>query len=354
MTKTVLITGGAGFIGCRLAASLLEGGHRVVVVDNLHPQVHRSPGLPADLPTEVRFVPGDVTNAEMWRGLLRLEQPDAIVHLAAETGTGQSLTEATRHGSVNVVGTTQMLDALAAAGVVPEQLLLASSRAVYGDGAWIDDAGAVHHPKGRTAAELEKGQWDHLDDAGRPMRPVASTAGVTVPTPISVYAATKLTQEHLIECWGDAFGAAVTILRLQNVYGPGQAIENSYTGVLTFFARQAIAGATLDVYEDGEIIRDFVHVADVVTAMRTALEHPEGGARTMDVGSGTPTTILQAAELIAAAAGAPAPAVSGRYRHGDVRAASCTIDAAEQRLGWRPQRQIAGHVDELLAWVRSG
>lgn len=353
MTEPVLITGGAGFIGCHLAAALLGAGRTVVVVDSLHPQVHRGAGLPVALPASATFVPGDVTSAELWRGLLRVHQPRVVVHLAAETGTGQSLTEATRHATANVVGTTQMLDAMAVAGLVPEQFVLASSRAVYGDGAWVDDDGGVHRPLGRSAEMLERGQWDYADATGRPLRPVPSSAASTAPMPVSVYGATKLTQEHVLACWAEAFGSAVTVLRLQNVFGPGQAVDNAYTGVLTFFAKQALAGSPLDVYEDGMIVRDFVHVADVVEAMTLAVGRPEPGVRTLDIGSGAPSTILAAAEAITKATGAPPLTISGRFRHGDVRAASCTIDEASARLDWAPTRPFDQHVDELLAWVGS-
>lgn len=345
----VLITGGAGFIGCRLSSALLTIGDDVAVLDNLHPQVHPSRTVPDDLPADVRFVPGDVTAVGSWAAVLAAVRPEVIVHLAAETGTGQSLTEPTRHAEVNVVGTAAMLEALEHSAHRPAHLILASSRAVYGDGAWITEGGEVFYPGQRQAAQLEAGQWDHRAPDGGPAHAVPSVAGRTVPDPTNVYAATKLAQEHLLNSWAHARGVDVSILRLQNVYGPGQSVTNSYTGVLTFFARTALTGGTIDVYEDGEIVRDFVFVDDVVAAAVAAVQQP--ASRLVDIGSGEPTTIRAVAELVATACGAPTPGISGRFRHGDVRAASCTIDAAITDLGWAPRTSLADGIGAVLAWM---
>ncbi len=158
LSTSVLVTGGAGFIGSALAHRLVEAGYDVAVMDVLHPQVHAA-GRAIDLPPSVRFFTGDVTHAPDWDAVLRLFQPAQVIHLAAETGTAQSLTEATRHGSVNVVGTTQLLDALSRAALVPEQLVVASSRAVYGEGAW-QSGQEIFYPRPRSHAQLLAGIWD--------------------------------------------------------------------------------------------------------------------------------------------------------------------------------------------------
>ena len=235
MASDVLITGGAGFIGSRLATALVAAGHDVTVADVLHPQVHDTPGRPTSLAPGVNLLPVDVTSAEGWSALLHLVRPGIVVHLAAETGTGQSLTEASRHASVNVVGTTRMLDAMTAAGHTPDHFLLASSRAVYGEGAWARPDGTLTYPSPRRHDDLEARHWDPVGDDGAPLRPVASRAAVTSPHPSNVYAATKLAQEHILGAWCAAMGPALTTLRLQNVFGPGQSPRNSYTGILTLF-----------------------------------------------------------------------------------------------------------------------
>lgn len=234
-SKSVLISGGAGFIGSALSNRLVQAGYDVAVMDVLHPQVHAR-GRSIDLPASVRLFTGDVTHAPDWDAVLRLFEPSQVVHLAAETGTAQSLSEATRHGSVNVVGTTQLLDALSRSALVPDQLVLASSRAVYGEGAWQSGA-EVFYPRPRSHAQLLAGEWDPQGPAGASATPLSSCADRTEPRPTNIYAGTKLAQEHLLASWAAAHDTNLSVLRLQNVYGPGQSLTNSYTGIVTLFAR---------------------------------------------------------------------------------------------------------------------
>ena len=203
--------------------------------------------------------------------VLRLFRPSQIVHLAAETGTAQSLSEATRHGSVNVVGTTQLLDALSRAALVPDQLVLASSRAVYGEGAW-QCGSEVFYPQPRSHAQLMAGIWDPQGPMSETVVPLPSCAGQTEPRPTNIYAATKLAQEHILAAWTAAHDTNLSVLRLQNVYGPGQSLTNSYTGIVALFARLAREQRALEVYEDGRIMRDFVYIEDVVEALFAAID----------------------------------------------------------------------------------
>lgn len=352
MSVSVLITGGAGFIGSALSYRLVEAGYDVAVMDVLHPQVH-SADRPLDLPSSVRLFTGDVTHAPDWDAVLRLCRPSQIVHLAAETGTAQSLSEATRHGSVNVVGTTQLLDALSRSALVPEQLVLASSRAVYGEGSW--QAGThVFYPPPRSHAQLLAGQWDPQGPDGEPAVPLPSRASETEPRPTNVYAATKLAQEHLLAAWTAAHDTNVSVLRLQNVYGPGQSLTNSYTGIVALFARLAREGQSLEVYEDGRIVRDFVYIDDVVDALFAALQDPATESRRLDIGSGKATTIHELADKVATMCDAPEPNVVPKFRDGDVRAASCDIGPAGSELGWRPKWTLDEGLPALLAWIGKG
>lgn len=349
MSASVLITGGAGFIGSALARRLVEAGYEVAVMDVLHPQVHTE-GAMIDLPPSVRLFTGDVTHAPDCAAALRLFKPAQIVHLAAETGTAQSLSEATRHGSVNVVGTTQLLDALSRCRHVPEQLVLASSRAVYGEGPW-KSGDHVFYPEPRSHAQLAAGLWDPQGPTGEPAVPLASSAARTEPRPTNIYAATKLAQEHILAAWTAAHDTNLSVLRLQNVYGPGQSLTNSYTGIVALFARLSRDHQAVEVYEDGRIVRDFVYIDDVVEALRSTIESPATRSRCVDIGSGVSTTIHELARQLATICTAPDPVVVGKFRDGDVRAARCDIEPAAHQLGWRPNWSLEKGMRALLDWI---
>lgn len=341
----VLVTGGAGFIGSAISHSMLDADD-VVAFDNLHPQIHASGTRPAELHKNVELIPGDVTSAEDWDRVLDRIRPDTLIHLAAETGTGQSLTESTRHANVNVVGTTQMLDALLRHDVLPERIVLTSSRAVYGEGAWVGRENHISYPGQRSVQQLEAGQWDFPE-----LEPVPMKAAEVHPNPVSVYAATKLTQEHLVRVWAESFGVEAAILRLQNVYGPGQSLINPYTGIMSLFCRMAMGGKSIPLYEDGLVRRDFILIDDVARAVVAAANVDEVPRLPVDIGLGTMHTIADAATLISAEYGAPAPHVSGAYRLGDVRHAWADISLAQETLGWTPQYSLEEGIRRLAGWI---
>jgi len=343
-----LVTGGAGFIGCAVSGGLADSYDRVVVLDNLHPQVHAVRERPAALDPRVELVVGDVTSGQDWDRLLADLRPTAVVHLAAETGTAQSLTMSTRHAMVNVVGTTQMLDAFVRHDALPRRVVLASSRAVYGEGAWADAEGRLTYPGQRSAAMLESGEWDFPGLVATPFE-----SARVKPTPTSVYGSTKLAQENVLSSWCLAMGVTPVVFRLQNVYGPGQSLTNPYTGIVSLFAQLAKKGESIPVYEDGQIIRDFVFIDDVAAAVLAGLRHQQGTTDPWDIGSGEATSILRLAELVSEVYGAPAPHITGQFRNGDVRAASCDIGAATSALGWQPQVMVAEGVARLCAWLDS-
>lgn len=344
---TVLVTGGAGFIGTAIAQRFSTSARKWIVLDNLHPQVHENRVRPVELPANVELVIGDVANAADWDALLLNEAPDTIVHLAAETGTAQSLYEATRHARVNVSGTTEMLDALGRAQHVPRHFILSSSRAVYGEGRWVDSNGRVWSPGRRSHAQLEQSMWDFPGSHGLP-----SSALETPPAPTSIYGATKLSQEHILNSWAAAHDTAVSILRLQNVYGPGQSLTNSYTGIVSLFSQLARAGKSIPLYEDGDIVRDFVLIDDVAGAFGAVLQRgPSGLSGPWDIGTGTPMTIGALAHIISEYHAAPSPHITGAFRDGDVRFAACSIERSRNELDWAPRYSLQDGVARLQEWI---
>lgn len=357
--SNVLITGGAGFIGKRLALSLRKAGHSVAVFDNLQPQVHPDPeGTVAELKQAgVRFSLGDVLDGSALTEAVIAAGADTFVHLAAETGTGQSYDLPAHYCDVNVTGTARLIEALRAArakGIEPRRVILAGSRAVYGEGACRDADGREVTAVPRLSRDLAAGDFAPKDAQGRPLDPVPSRAATTVPAPASVYASTKLMQEYLLRQGLEQSGVEPAILRLQNVYGAGQSLHNPYTGVLSIFAQQLLDGKTLNIYEDGEIVRDFVYVSDVVAAFHRLCEIERVPDETVDIGSGVGSTILEVAMTMIATLGLEGDRlqVTGQFRPGDIRYAVADISAAHAALGWTPQVTLAEGIGTLVAWAR--
>jgi dTDP-L-rhamnose 4-epimerase len=347
--STCLVTGGAGFIGCAISAGLVARFDRVVAMDNLHAQVHLSADRPAALHPDVELLRLDITVPADWDWLLADCDPEIVLHLTAETGTGQSITEATRHAHVNVTGTTVMLDALSRHRRIPSRILLTSSRAVYGDGAWMDPvSGDIAHPGTRGREQLARGEWDYGVWRALPFCAASTAVG-----PASVYGATKLAQEHILKAWCAAYGASLAVTRLQNVYGPGQSLSNPYTGIVALFCRLARAGRSIPLYEDGKMLRDFVLIDDVVSALLAVLDGPETVRDPYDIGTGRALTIADIGERIAALYDAPSPHVCGAYRFGDVRHASCRIEAIQRDLGWHPRFTIELGLARLQRWIET-
>jgi dTDP-L-rhamnose 4-epimerase len=345
--QTVLITGGAGFIGRYVAKALIERGCRVRVLDNLIEQVHGDRTRPEGLHREAEFVGGDVRDETALRRALK--GVDKVVHLAAEVGVGQSMYAVERYVSVNDYGTAVLFQQLIERPV--KRVVVASSMSVYGEGLYRAADGTIVEDAVRLP-RIGNASWDPLDLSGRPLSP-APTPEWKRPTLASVYALTKFVQERLTLTLAPAYGMEGVALRLWNVYGPGQALSNPYTGVLAIFASRLHNGQSPMIFEDGEQRRDFVHVEDIAQAFVLALEHPKAAGEVYNVASGEDRSVREVAALLAKAMNRSdlRPEVTGQARAGDIRHCIADIGKIRQELGFLPRRDFSEGLTELAQWV---
>ncbi len=344
----ILITGGLGFIGTALTARLLAAGHVVTIVDSVTAQVHgENPDL--SVPDGVELVRADVRDLADRHDLI--EGKDAVFHLAAETGTAQSMYQIRHYVDVNEGGTAALLEGIAKCAVRPKRVVLTSSRSVYGEGAFADASGNVVPATPRSRAQLDAAEWELRDAGGAPLTAVATPESLSF-SPGSVYAATKASQELLLASAAQALGFTAVALRLQNVYGEGQSLQNPYTGIISIFFNRARQGLKLPIYEDGAETRDFVHVDDVTAALAAALtaDLPNGGI--FNIGSGVATPVEGLARTLVQAAGFDVPIeVTGQFRVGDIRHNFADISAAREGLGFTPQIDLPTGLGRFCAWA---
>ncbi|WGF90847.1 NAD-dependent epimerase/dehydratase family protein [Marinivivus vitaminiproducens] len=346
MAKHVLITGGVGFIGRHLCNELLESGYEVRVLDGFLDQVHSRAAAVAHL-TDVEVVVGDIRDADAVR--VALGGMDAVVHLAAEVGVGQSMYEIARYVGTNDLGTAVLLQELIAHPI--ERLVVASSMSVYGEGLYRASDGRLVETARRDPASIAAGRFDITDADGGVLDPVPTDESKPVDL-ASIYALTKYAQEKAALLFGQAYRIDSVALRLFNVFGPGQALANPYTGVLANFASRLAIDERPTIFEDGFQRRDFVHVRDVARAFRLALERPQVGGNVINVGSGRSYTVRDVASLLARAMDRPIePEILGRARTGDIRNCFSDIGKAEALLGFRPMFAMEDTLGELADWV---
>ena len=341
----VLVTGGAGFIGRHVVEALLAGGHRVRVLDSFRADVHGARPDVAGLvaawgegpdghagPVDVRV--GDVTRADDVDAAL--DGCETVIHLAAKVGLGVDFDDTDDYVHSNCTGTAVLLRSAARRGVT--RVVVASSMVVYGEGDYLDEAGALTRPAARRTADLESGRFDPTGPDGGPLRPTLVGEDSLI-DPRNVYAATKLHQEHLTGIWAHSTGGRAAMMRFHNVYGPHMPMNTPYAGVASIFRSALERGEAPRVFEDGRQRRDLVHVRDVAAAVVAALawtaDQEPGTARAFNVGSGVVHTIGDLASALSRAASGPAPVVTGDYRLGDVRHITASSDRAARELGWR-------------------
>ena len=348
MTETILITGGAGFIGRFVAQELLARGNRVRVLDSLIDQVHGVVDGSQLLDPEAELIRGDVRDKAAVSAALA--GVDSVVHLAAEVGVGQSMYEVERYTSTNDVGTAVLFEALIDRPV--RRVVTASSMSIYGEGLYRDTEGALVEDAERHGVKDGASNWEPVDRQGRPLTPVA-TPEWKRPNLASIYALNKYVQERTTHIMAAPYGMESVCLRLFNVYGPGQALSNPYTGVLAIFASRLLNGQQPMIFEDGEQRRDFVHVGDVARAFADALTVPQAAGCTLNIGSGQDRSVREIATELARAMGKNdlAPQIVGKARIGDIRHCFCDTALASEQLGFEARQDFGRGLADLAEWV---
>ncbi len=342
----VLVTGGAGFIGKSLVRNLPTDAE-IVIVDSIDPQVHKTgTEFPEELSTRATCIKADVLQQEAYREAA--EGTDVVVHLASQTGTGQSMYEMSRYVQQNVEGTTRLLEVISQLQQKPRRIILTSSRAVYGEGAFTDGTSIGY--TSRRVEDLQAGKWGVYDADGHELQSLPMREDF-LPQPSSIYGMTKLWQEQLVENYARTNQIDYAIFRLQNVYGPEQELHNPYTGIIGIFTSLITQKGEVELFEDGEMTRDFVFVNDVAIALTRAIYDIRSLSHIFNVGSGKATSLVELVKLIAATTGKNLKITySGRFRVGDIRHAVANMSRYRATFeDWQPTSLEAG-LSQYLSW----
>jgi dTDP-L-rhamnose 4-epimerase len=354
MIKNILITGGAGFIGSNLALKLLDKGYYVTVLDNLSPQIHGEDGTKSELflniKDKVNFIQGDVINSADWKKALKGQ--DVVVHLAAETGTGQSMYEINKYIDVNVKGTSNLLDILTNEEHQVKKIVIAASRAIYGEGMYHCTEHGTVYPVARTEADMSKGDFEvKCPICNRDVEVMATTEETKI-HPTSIYGITKQMQEDMCMVVGKSLNIPVVGYRYQNVYGPGQSLKNPYTGILSIFSTIIKNGNNINIFEDGKESRDFVYIEDIVDATILGIEKEEANYESFNVGTGVCTNVLEVATLLKEKYQSDTDIViSGNYRLGDIRHNFADLTKIHEKLGFTPKVSFEEGISKFVEWV---
>jgi dTDP-L-rhamnose 4-epimerase len=343
-----LVTGGAGFIGTHLVRELVARGDEVVVLDSLEEQVHN--GSSPDLPDAVELIVGDVGDADL--ADRALSGAERVVHLAAAVGVGQSMYEIARYTELNTMATARFLERVVAQRPMTTRLVVASSMSIYGEGEYLCETHDRQAPAPRPEEQLLSREWELLCPQCRSaLRPIPTSEAKPL-LPTSIYAINKRDHEEMCLVTGAAYGIPTVALRFFNVYGPGQALSNPYTGVAAIFASRLLNRRAPVVFEDGAQSRDFIHVSDIVAGILLALESEEAPGNAINLGTGVPTDVNSVAEVLSSGIGSEiAPEHNQRYRAGDIRHCYADISRAERLLGFQPRVGFEAGMSALVEWL---
>ncbi len=350
MAKSILVTGGAGFIGSHLVDKLVTDGHRVRILDNLEPQVHS--GVPSYLNPEAEFIKGDVRNEyDLSRALKNIE---VVFHYVAMVGVGQSMYQIHKYAEVNTCGTAKLLEILVNGARNIEKLIIASSMSIYGEGAYKCKGCGMVYPKLRSEAQLEAAEWElSCPKCGGATKPVPTDEDKPL-YPTSVYAVSKRDQEEMCLSVGRAYGIPTVALRFFNTYGSRQSLSNPYTGVCAIFLSRIKSDRPPLIFEDGRQARDFVSVSDIVQASLLAMNKAEADYESFNVGSGKQVTISEVASTLIKLYGKRLePELTGKYRAGDIRHCYADISKISSKLKFKPRVSFEAGMKELIEWSES-
>lgn len=349
----ILVTGGAGFIGSYVCEQLLSNGHEVIVLDNLDPQIHGEDASWPDYMPEsdnITNVVGDVRDRELLRSCV--EKVDAIIHLAAAVGVGQSMYKIEHYCSVSVMGTAILLEEILKVKDRIKKLVVASSMSIYGEGSYHNSAGELSFPNGRSTEDMQNGRWELYDSNNVEYKPIPVDEEKPL-KPDSIYAVNKRDQEEMCLAFGKAYGIPTVAFRMFNVYGARQALSNPYTGVAAIFSSRILQGKAPMVFEDGNQRRDFVHVEDVARAYLYAIEKESANGYALNLGSGNSVSVNEIAETLLALLKRDdlSVEITNKFRDGDIRNCFADVSLIKEKLGWSPNYEFTSGVKTMLPWL---
>ncbi len=354
--KKILITGGAGFIGSNLSLYLVDKGYKITVLDNLSEQIHgNDPDISSPLynsiKDKVNFINGTVTSASDWADAIA--DNEVIIHLAAETGTGQSMYQIRQYTEVNIGGTALLLDHLTNQKNSVKKVIIASSRAIYGEGKYYSAEIGNVYPGHRSDDNMKEKRFEiTYTGVTYPLKLVATDEESKI-HPSSVYGITKQNQEQMIMLVCKSLGIAGVSFRYQNVYGPGQSLSNPYTGILSIFSTLILNKKPINIFEDGKESRDFVFIDDVVRATTLGIENENANGEIFNVGTGVATSVLEVAEALVANYAIEVPIqITGNYRLGDIRHNYADISKIKKLLGFTPSIGFNDGLTRFTDWVK--
>ena len=352
--KNILITGGAGFIGSRLCEKLFDQGNNITVLDNLSEQIHGNGEsfLFNKIKDKCTFIKGDVRDKNDWSHAIKNQE--IIIHLAAETGTGQSMYEVEKYTNVNVIGTSHMLEILANSNHNVKKIIVASSRSIYGEGKYNCKTHGVQYPSKRKEEDMKKGEFNPKCSMCNSTLNVLPTDEQSKIHPSSIYGINKQQQEQMVMLMEESLSIPSIAFRYQNVYGPGQSLSNPYTGILSIFSTRILNGNDLDIYEDGEESRDFVYIEDAVDATILGIEKEEANGHIFNVGSGVSTRVIDVANTLKRLYNSEINiTISGKFRLGDIRHNFADLSKLKDILDFTPKYNFERGITEFVNWVKT-